>query len=38
MEDAIKGILAEIDSIGGIVKAVEKGWIHGEISAAAYQY
>jgi methylmalonyl-CoA mutase N-terminal domain/subunit len=24
--------------MGGIVKAVEKGWIHGEISAAAYQY
>lgn len=38
MEDAINGILAEIDSIGGIVKAVEKGWIHREISAAAYQY
>ncbi len=38
MEDAINGILAEIDSIGGIVKAVERGWIHGEISAAAYQY
>ncbi len=38
MEDAINGILAEIDSMGGIVKAVEKGWIHGEISAAAYQY
>ncbi len=38
MEDAINGILTEIDSMGGIVKAVEKGWIHGEISAAAYQY
>jgi methylmalonyl-CoA mutase N-terminal domain/subunit len=38
MEDAIDGILTEIDSMGGIVKAVEKGWIHGEISAAAYQY
>jgi methylmalonyl-CoA mutase N-terminal domain/subunit len=38
MEEAIGGILAEIDAMGGIVKAVEKGWIHGEISAAAYQY
>lgn len=38
MENAISGILAEIDTLGGIVKAVEKGWIHGEISAAAYQY
>ncbi len=38
MEEAIGGILTEIDDMGGIVKAVEKGWIHGEISAAAYQY
>jgi len=38
MEESIGSILAEIDSMGGIVKTVEKGWIHGEISAAAYQY
>jgi methylmalonyl-CoA mutase N-terminal domain/subunit len=38
MENAVSGILAEIDSMGGIVKAVENGWIHSEISAAAYQY
>ncbi len=38
MEESIGSILAEIDSMGGIVKTVEKGWIHGEISSAAYQY
>ena len=38
MEENIGSILAEIDSMGGIVKTVEKGWIHDEISAAAYQY
>ena len=38
MEESIGSILAEIDSMGGIVKTVEKGWIHDEISAAAYQY
>lgn len=38
MEESIGTIIAEIDSMGGIVKAVEKGWIHDEISAAAYQY
>jgi methylmalonyl-CoA mutase N-terminal domain/subunit len=38
MEESIGSILSEIDSMGGIVKTVENGWIHGEISAAAYQY
>lgn len=38
MEESIASILSEIDSMGGIVKSVEKGWIHDEISAAAYQY
>lgn len=38
MEESIASILAAIDSMGGIVKAVEKGWIHDEISAAAFQY
>jgi methylmalonyl-CoA mutase N-terminal domain/subunit len=38
MEGAINDILNEIDGMGGIVKTVERGWIHGEISAAAYQY
>ena len=38
MEDEIGKIIAQIDDMGGIVKAVEKGWIHNEIASAAYQY
>jgi methylmalonyl-CoA mutase N-terminal domain/subunit len=38
LEDKISTLLDEIDNIGGIVKAVEKGWIHKEISTTAYEY
>ena len=38
MEEEIDRILQAIDGMGGIVKAAEKGWIHEEISAAAYKY
>ena len=38
METEICGILDEIDSLGGLVKAVENGWIHKEIAEAAYKY
>ncbi len=38
MEAEVERIISEIDSMGGIVKAVEKGWIHNEIASAAYQY
>jgi len=38
MEAEVLRILDDIDRIGGLVKAVEKGWIHGEIAAAAYKY
>ncbi|HUH67081.1 MAG TPA: methylmalonyl-CoA mutase family protein [Syntrophales bacterium] len=38
MEAAVEKIIADIDGMGGIVKAVDKGWIHNEISHAAYQY
>jgi len=38
MEDRILGILARIDDLGGIVNAVEQGWLHGEISTAASEY
>jgi methylmalonyl-CoA mutase N-terminal domain/subunit len=38
MEDEVGRIITEIDGMGGIVKAVEKGWIHNEIASAAYQY
>ena len=38
MEQEIDRILETIDGMGGVVKAAEKGWIHEEISAAAYKY
>lgn len=38
MEKEICGILDEIDRLGGLVKAVENGWIHKEIAEAAYKY
>jgi methylmalonyl-CoA mutase N-terminal domain/subunit len=38
LEDKISSLLDEIDNIGGIVKAVEKGWVHKEIFTAAYEY
>jgi len=38
MEERITGLLDEIDSMGGIVKAVEDGWIHRAISDSAYAY
>jgi len=38
MEERILAIIATIDDMGGIVKAVERGWIHSEISTAASEY
>jgi methylmalonyl-CoA mutase N-terminal domain/subunit len=38
MEEKVNGLLEHIDSMGGIVKAVEKGWVHQEISEAASDY
>jgi len=38
LEEKIDALLNEIEGIGGIVKAVEKGWVHKEISSAAYEY
>jgi methylmalonyl-CoA mutase, N-terminal domain len=38
MEEEIIKILDEIESRGGLVKTVESGWVHGEISSAAYKY
>jgi methylmalonyl-CoA mutase N-terminal domain/subunit len=38
LEDRIVALLEEIDKMGGIVKAVETGWIHMEISNSAYEY
>jgi methylmalonyl-CoA mutase N-terminal domain/subunit len=38
LEKAMAGVLDEIDRMGGIVEAVRRGWIHQEISNAAYDY
>ena len=37
LEEKIVALLNEIEAMGGIVKSVEKGWIHKEISSAAYE-
>ncbi|MGD8760861.1 MAG: methylmalonyl-CoA mutase family protein [Desulfobacteraceae bacterium] len=38
LEEKILELLEKIENLGGIVKAVETGWIHNEISNAAYEY
>jgi len=38
LEERILGLLDEIDGMGGIVKAVEEGWVHRTISDTAYAY
>jgi len=38
LEEKIEALLEHIDKMGGIVKAVETGWIHKEISDSAYEY
>jgi methylmalonyl-CoA mutase N-terminal domain/subunit len=38
LEEKILELLEKIEDLGGIVKAVETGWIHSEISNAAYEY
>jgi methylmalonyl-CoA mutase N-terminal domain/subunit len=38
LEKKIEEMVDEIDGLGGIVKAVKQGWIHQEISNAAYDY
>jgi len=38
MEDQIVDLLDAIDRLGGIVKAVESGWVHTEIANSAYDF
>lgn len=38
VEEETLRLLDEIEGMGGIVKAVETGWIHSEISNSAYEY
>ena len=38
IEAEIESLVNRIDEMGGIVKAVETGWIHNEISNSAFEY
>ncbi len=38
LEEKILNIIAEIDQLGGIVKATETGWIHNQVADASYEY
>ena len=38
IEEEVESLLGRIDEMGGIVKAVETGWIHNEISNSAFEY
>ncbi len=38
LEKRVFDQIAKIDELGGMVTAVEKGWIHGEILRSAYEY
>jgi methylmalonyl-CoA mutase N-terminal domain/subunit len=38
LEEKIIALLEEIEQMGGVVRAVETGWIHREISDAAFEY
>jgi methylmalonyl-CoA mutase N-terminal domain/subunit len=38
LEEKIVDLLEKIEQMGGVVRAVESGWIHKEISDAAYEY
>ncbi|MGD9279803.1 MAG: methylmalonyl-CoA mutase family protein [Desulfobacterales bacterium] len=38
LEERILELLEEIEQMGGVVRAVETGWIHKAISDAAYEY
>jgi methylmalonyl-CoA mutase N-terminal domain/subunit len=38
LESEIMNMLDKIEEMGGLVKAVEAGWVHKEISNAAFEY
>jgi methylmalonyl-CoA mutase N-terminal domain/subunit len=38
LEEKILELLEDIEQMGGVVRAVENGWIHKEISDAAFEY
>ncbi len=38
LEEKVWELIGEIERMGGIIKAVETGWIHEKISTSAYEY
>ncbi|MFF1720359.1 acyl-CoA mutase large subunit family protein [Streptomyces sviceus] len=37
VEERVRGLLAQIDDLGGLVAAVEQGWVHKHLLANAYE-
>ena len=38
LEAAAESYIERIESLGGVIKCIESGWIQGEIQSAAYQF
>ncbi len=38
LEEQARGYLERIDALGGMLRAIEQGWVQQEIQAAAYEY
>ena len=38
IEQQVKGYLERIDALGGMLRAIEQGWVQQEIQNAAYEY
>src|SRR6201984_1091858 len=38
IEQQVKTYLEQIESLGGMLRAIEKGWVQQEIQSAAYEY
>ncbi len=38
IEEKARGIIAQIDDMGGIVEAMKRGWVHSEIEKASLSY
>ena len=38
LEEQARGYLDRIDALGGMMRAIEQGWVQQEIQAAAYEY
>ncbi len=36
MEERVQDVVAQIDAMGGVVAATERGWVHGELSRLSF--